>query len=121
MLFVGWSLLTLWASVRCSCAAKLLLDLCAYALQCRLSLLIWCRYKTSGNTNDDLKWLATKIRQFPTIDFRALCGIFNIVMADLLKHYQVKHPLNKFELIAKIQTVADGHTTGGLHLRSDSL
>ncbi|KAH6702767.1 hypothetical protein BKA61DRAFT_680966 [Leptodontidium sp. MPI-SDFR-AT-0119] len=78
-------------------------------------------YKTSGNTNDDLKWLATKIRQFPTIDFRALCGIFNIVMADLLQHYQVKHPLNKFELIAKIQTVADGHTTGRLHYCSDLL
>ncbi|KAH9204973.1 hypothetical protein DL95DRAFT_471010 [Leptodontidium sp. 2 PMI_412] len=47
----------------------------------------WYRYKTSGNANDDLKWLATKIRQFPTINFRALCGVFNIVMANLLQHY----------------------------------
>ncbi|KAG9230111.1 hypothetical protein BJ875DRAFT_546436 [Amylocarpus encephaloides] len=78
-------------------------------------------YKTSGNTNDDLKWLATKIRQFPTIDFRALCGIFNIMMADLLQHYQVKHPQNKFELMAKIQAVANGSATGGLHHHSDSL
>lgn len=97
--------------MRSSCAAKLLLDLCAYALQCRLSLLIWCRYKTSGNTNNKLKWLATKIRQFPTIDFRVLCGIFDIVMTDLLLLYQVKHPLNKFELIAKIQAVTDGSAT----------
>ncbi|PVH72582.1 hypothetical protein DL98DRAFT_659970 [Cadophora sp. DSE1049] len=98
-------ILTLWASVRSSCAAKPLLDL----------------YKTSGNTNDDLKWLATRIRQCRAIDFRALCGIFNMVIADLLQHYQVKHPLNKFELIAKIQTVADGSAKGGLHRRSDSL
>ncbi|PVH67642.1 hypothetical protein DL98DRAFT_279252 [Cadophora sp. DSE1049] len=68
-------------------------------------------YKTSGNTNDDLKWLATRIRQYPTIDFRVLCGIFDIVMTDLLLLYQVKHPLNKFELIAKIQAVTDGSAT----------
>jgi hypothetical protein len=84
-----------------------------------LSLLTLHRYKTSGNNNDDLDWLATKIRQCHTIDFRALCGIFNIVMADLLQHYQMKYPPNKFELIAKIQTVTSGYITGGLRHHSD--
>ncbi|KAH9209099.1 hypothetical protein DL95DRAFT_467100 [Leptodontidium sp. 2 PMI_412] len=70
-------------------------------------------YKTSGNTNDDLKWLATRVRQYRIIDFRALCGIFHIVMADLLQHYQVKHPLGKFDLVAKIQTVTDGSASEG--------
>ena len=77
-----------------------------------LSLLTLHRYKTSGNNHNDLGWLATKIWQCRTIDFRALCGVFNKVMADLLQHYQVKDPLNKFELIAKIQTVANGSATG---------
>ncbi|KAL5330866.1 hypothetical protein ACEPPN_000391 [Leptodophora sp. 'Broadleaf-Isolate-01'] len=76
-------------------------------------------YKTSGNTNDDLKWLATRIRQCRTIDFRALCGMFNIAIADLLQHYQAKHPLNKFDLVAKIQTVTNGSATGGLYHRSE--
>jgi hypothetical protein len=76
-----------------------------------LSLLTLHRYKTSGNNNDDLDWLATKIWQCRTIDFRALCGIFNIVMAD---------PLNKFELITKIQTVAGGSTMGGIISQIDS-
>ncbi|CAG8981559.1 hypothetical protein HYALB_00013832 [Hymenoscyphus albidus] len=51
-------------------------------------------YKTSGNNHDDLDWLATQIWQCRTIDFRALCSIFNIVIVDLLQHYQVKDPLN---------------------------
>lgn len=38
-----------------------------------------------------------------TINFQALCGISNTVMVDLLQHYQVKDPLNKFEVMAKIQ------------------
>lgn len=42
------------------------------------------------------------------------------VMADLLQHYQVKDPLNKFELIAKIQTVAGGSATGGVISQIDS-
>ncbi|KAG9247724.1 hypothetical protein BJ878DRAFT_477104 [Calycina marina] len=70
-------------------------------------------YKTSGNTNDDLKWLATKIRQCRTTDLQALCGMFHVVIADLLQYYQVNHPLNKFEIMAKIQTVADGSATEG--------
>jgi hypothetical protein len=53
------------------------------------------------------------------MDFRALRGIFNIAMADLLQHYQVKDPLNTFELIAKIQTVASGSATGGLRHYSE--
>jgi hypothetical protein len=79
-----------------------------------LSLLTLYRYKTSGNNNDDLDWLATQIGQCRTIDFRALCGIFNLAMADLLQQYQVKDPLDKFELIAKIQTVTSGSLTGDL-------
>lgn len=83
-----------------------------------LSLLTLHRYnKTSGNNNDDLHWLATKIWQCRTIDFQALCGIFNITMADLLQHYQVKDPLNKFELIATIQTVASRSATRALSAR----
>ncbi|KAH9205189.1 hypothetical protein DL95DRAFT_397884, partial [Leptodontidium sp. 2 PMI_412] len=70
-------------------------------------------HKTSGNTNDDLKWLATRIRQCRTIDFRALCGIFNIAIADILQHYQAKLPMNKFDLVAKIQTVTDGSASEG--------
>lgn len=78
-----------------------------------LSLLTLHKYKTSGNNNDDLDWLATKIWQCRTIDFRALCGVCNIVITDLLQCYQVKDPLNKFELIAKIQTVTSGSATRG--------
>jgi hypothetical protein len=70
-----------------------------------LSLLTLFRYKTSGNNNDDLDWL--QIKQCAAIDFRALCSILDIAMADLLQHYQVKDPLNKFELLA-IQTVDSG-------------
>ncbi|KAH8761297.1 hypothetical protein BGZ57DRAFT_858251 [Hyaloscypha finlandica] len=62
-------------------------------------------YKTPGNNNDDLDWLATQIEQYCTIDFRALCGIFDIAMINLLQHYQVKDAPNKFELLAEIQTV----------------
>jgi hypothetical protein len=64
------------------------------------------RYKTSGNNNNDLDWLATQVKQCPTTDFRALCGIFDIAMADLLQHYQVKDPLSKLELMAKIRAVS---------------
>ncbi len=77
-------------------------------------------YSTLRNNNSDLDWLATKIGQFHEIDFRALYRIFNTVIADLLHHYQVRDTLNKFELMAKIQTVASGSATGGLITQIDS-
>lgn len=64
-------------------------------------------------------FLITRMQASGLIDFQALCGIFNIVMVDLLQHYRVKYPLNKFELIAKIQTVTSGSTTGGLRHHPD--
>jgi hypothetical protein len=41
-------------------------------------------------------------------------------MADLLRNYQLKDPLNKFELMAKIQTVASESAIGGVMTQIDS-
>jgi hypothetical protein len=50
--------------------------------------------------------LAAGIGQCHAIKFQALCGIFNIPVADLLQYHRMMHYLSKFELIAKIRKVA---------------
>ncbi|KAH9204488.1 hypothetical protein DL95DRAFT_418215 [Leptodontidium sp. 2 PMI_412] len=79
---------------RSSCAAKPLLDLCTR------------RRGTPMMTSSG--W--PRKSGSPTIKFRALCGIFNIVMADLLQHYQVKHPPKGWEGRASFVVVV---TNGG--------
>jgi hypothetical protein len=78
----------------------------------KLTLILGVRYKTSGH-NEDLAWLATRMEQCRTIGIRALCGVLNTSVADMIQYYCVRDYVNKSELIVRIQTGAGG-LQGGL-------
>ena len=66
------------------------------------------RYKTTGNKNSDLEWLATEIKQCQTVDFQSLCNIFTLPTAEILGFYRVRGHFDKVELVAKISRIAAG-------------
>jgi hypothetical protein len=53
------------------------------------------------------------MEQYRTIGIRALCGVLNTSVADMIQYYCVRDYVNKSELIVRIQTGAGG-LQGGL-------